>query len=87
MVGKVYQMKLGYLLLYVVDVFKTVEFYENAFGLKRLFVHESGTYAEMDTGSTKLGFVSAELAKFSVPFSQVSPKNLAPGIEVGFVTR
>ena len=53
-------MKFGYTLLYVVDVPKTVAFYETAFGLKRKFVHESG-YGEMETGATKLGFVSLGL--------------------------
>ena len=44
-------MKLGYTILYVSDVEKTVAFYEAAFGLTRRFIHEGG-YAEMDTGET-----------------------------------
>jgi catechol 2,3-dioxygenase-like lactoylglutathione lyase family enzyme len=35
-------MKLGYAIIYVPDVPASVEFFENAFGLKRRFVHESG---------------------------------------------
>lgn len=50
-------MKLGYVILYVADVGQTVDFYEAAFGLKRRFVHESGQYAELETGATALAFV------------------------------
>jgi catechol 2,3-dioxygenase-like lactoylglutathione lyase family enzyme len=49
-------MRLGYIILYVPDVTAAVEFYERAFGLGRRFVHESGEYAEMETGSTALAF-------------------------------
>lgn len=55
-------MKFGYAILYVDNVADTVTFYERAFGLKRLFVHESQSYAEMDTGATKLAFASRALA-------------------------
>lgn len=78
-------MKLGYVLLYVEDVVASVEFYERAFNLKRGFVHESQTYAEMVTGGTKLGFVANSLAAQSVAFQPITPKSPAPGIEVGFV--
>jgi lactoylglutathione lyase len=50
-------MKLGYTLLYVDDVLKTMDFYEKAFGLARGFAHEN-QYGEMVTGETKLGFVA-----------------------------
>ena len=51
------RMKLGYVIVYVADVAATVAFYERAFSLKRRFVHESGQYAEMETGATALAFV------------------------------
>ena len=35
-------MRLGYTIIYVKDVTRTVKFYEQAFGLSRRFVHESG---------------------------------------------
>ena len=53
-------MKLGYVIIYVPDVIKAVEFYEKAFGLTRKFVHESG-YAELLTGETALAFASEAL--------------------------
>ena len=60
-------MKLGYVILYVKDVLRSVAFYEEAFGLKRSFVHEAGLYAEMDTGATTLSFAAYGLAKSNLP--------------------
>ena len=79
-------MKFGYTLLYVNDVEKTVAFYELAFGLRRRFMHESG-YGEMDTGATKLGFVSHDLAKSNgVMFAESQVKGPAPAAEIAFLT-
>jgi len=55
-------MKLSYTIFYVNDVAETVDFYETAFGLSRRFIHESGDYAEMETGATTLGFAAHDLA-------------------------
>ena len=80
-------MQLGYTLLYVKDVSTTVEFYEKAFKIKRSFIHESGTYAEMNTGSTKLGFCNIDHVKnMGFAFTEVSTRVIPPGIEIGFVT-
>jgi len=49
-------MKLGYTILYVPDVAASLAFFERAFGLKRRFLHETGTYGELDTGATTLAF-------------------------------
>src|SRR5215472_6973224 len=54
-------MKLGYVIIYVPDVAATVAFYERAFGVTRRFAHESGQYAEMETGATALAFAAEEL--------------------------
>jgi catechol 2,3-dioxygenase-like lactoylglutathione lyase family enzyme len=79
-------MKLGYTLLYVEDVEKTVSFYEAAFGLKRRFVHESG-YGELETGATALGFVSLALvASHGVPVAPARLDGPAPPAEIAFVT-
>jgi catechol 2,3-dioxygenase-like lactoylglutathione lyase family enzyme len=40
-------MKLDYTILYVPDVPASLAFFEQAFGLKRKFLHESGTYGEL----------------------------------------
>ena len=54
-------MKLKYAILYVEDVPGTLAFYENAFGLRRKMLHESGDYGELDTGATSLSFSSLKL--------------------------
>jgi lactoylglutathione lyase len=58
--------RFGYTILYVHDVAASVEFYERAFGLERRLLHESGQYAELETGSTALAFAAHELAAESV---------------------
>lgn len=45
-------MKLGYTIIYVPDVAESLAFYEKAVGLPRRFLHESGSYGELDTGET-----------------------------------
>jgi lactoylglutathione lyase len=59
-------MRFGYTILYVQDVEASVEFYERAFGLERRLLHESGEYAELETGATALAFASRELAAQNV---------------------
>jgi catechol 2,3-dioxygenase-like lactoylglutathione lyase family enzyme len=80
-------MKLSYTILYVKDVLKTVAFYEEAFGLKRRFIHDSGQYAEMETGEITLSFTANNLAKSNLPegFQENSRLSLPAGIEIGFV--
>ncbi|MCH9631142.1 MAG: hypothetical protein S4CHLAM37_11600 [Chlamydiia bacterium] len=59
-------MKLGHVILYVSDVVKTVEFYEKAFGLERSFIDPTNMYAQMDTGTTALGFAKEDLASSNI---------------------
>ena len=81
-------MKLGYTILYVRDVPRSVAFYEDAFGLSRRSVHEAGMYAEMDTGSTTLSFAAYGLAKSNLPcgFQENSLANPPAGFEIAFTT-
>jgi lactoylglutathione lyase len=81
-------MKLGYVMLYVKDVPRSLAFYEDAFGLSRRFVHEAGLYAEMDTGATTLAFAAAGLAKFNLTceFRENQPDQLPAGFEIAFTT-
>ena len=60
-------MRFGYTILYVPDVVSSLEFYERAFGQERRLLHESGQYAELETGSTTLAFASHRLASANVP--------------------
>ena len=81
-------MKLGYTILYVKDVPRSVAFYEDAFGLSRRFVHEAGMYAEMDTGATTLSFAANGLAKSNLPleFRENDPSGRPAGFEIAFTT-
>ncbi|NDF50697.1 MAG: hypothetical protein EB116_11555 [Betaproteobacteria bacterium] len=50
-------MKLGDAIVYVNDMVASVSCFEQVFGLKRRFVHESG-YAALDVGEKALAFAS-----------------------------
>lgn len=81
-------MKLGYTLIYVPNVVQTVEFYERAFLLARRFVHESGQYAEMETGASTLSFASEELAQANdVAIRPNRSQDVAAGFELCFIVR
>ena len=60
-------LRFGYTILYVSDVAASLDFYERALGQRRRFVHESGQYAELDTGPTALALAARELAAANVP--------------------
>ena len=79
-------MQLGYILLYVADVSKTVPFYESAFRLTRKMVHESG-YAEMETGTTILAFVNHSAAEgLGIEFNKTTPDGPAAAFDIALVT-
>jgi lactoylglutathione lyase len=79
-------MRFGYTILYVRDVAASVELYERAFGQQRRFVHESGDYAELETGDTTLSFASHGLAKSNLPDAFRQPDGATTAFEVCFVT-
>ena len=80
-------MKLGYVIHYVPDVAATVAFYEAAFGLAPRFIHDSGTYAEMETGATALAFASeAMIDEQGANFRRTRPGDTPPGMEIALVT-
>jgi catechol 2,3-dioxygenase-like lactoylglutathione lyase family enzyme len=80
--------QLGYTILYVADVAASLAFYESAFGLKRRFLHDSGTYGELDTGATTLAFATHELGEsnFSGGHVRADTSPVPLGMEVGLVT-
>lgn len=53
-------MKFTHTSLFVKDVPQSVAFYERAFGMKKRFVHESGQFAEMESGEVVLHFAASE---------------------------
>lgn len=81
-------MKLAYTIVYVADVAASLDFYERAFGLQRRFLHESGTYGELETGATALAFCQHELARESLggAFRAADAASEPLGMEIGLVT-
>lgn len=81
-------MKFGYAIVYVPDVGASLAFFEQAFGLARRFLHESGTYGELQTGETTLSFAAHELGDLNFPGGHVHADASAQplGMEVAFVT-
>lgn len=81
-------MKLGYTILYVSDVEASLSFFEQAFGLARRFLHESGTYGELDTGATTLSFAAHALGDTNFPGGHVHADRSAQplGMEIALVT-
>lgn len=80
--------KFAYTILYVQDVTKSIEFYENAFGFTRKFVTPENDYGELLVGETTLSFASTTLAKSNLTdgFTESNLKNKPFGIEIGFTT-
>ena len=81
-------MRFGYAIAYVPDVLATLDFYERAFGLRRGYVAENQNYAELDTGTTRLAFVSESQADTLIPsgYQRNNPAADPPGFEFAFVT-
>jgi len=81
-------MKFAYTIVYVTDVSASLQFFEKAFGFSRRFLHESGTYGELDTGGTTLSFAAHELGgmNFEGGHVQAHASRQPLGMELGFVT-
>jgi uncharacterized glyoxalase superfamily protein PhnB len=60
-------MLLGWVIVYVDDPPAARDFYMRAFGLQGGFVAGSNTYAELDTGATKLAFAAYTLGDENFP--------------------
>jgi len=76
---------LRYTILYVESVAAALDFYEEAFGLKRVFLHESGDYGELATGETRLAFSSKSLMR-QLGKAPGTPDPKAPVFELAFET-
>ncbi|HWH68113.1 MAG TPA: VOC family protein [Candidatus Sulfotelmatobacter sp.] len=81
-------MKFAYTILYVRDAAQSLAFYESAFGFPRRFLHDSGMYGELETGSTTLAFAAESLARSTFPNGiQTADLSGPPAAsEVGFTT-
>jgi catechol 2,3-dioxygenase-like lactoylglutathione lyase family enzyme len=78
-------MQFGYTILYVDDVAATLDFYGKAFTLPTRFLHESGTYGELETGATALAFVSRTMMR-EIGKNAQPPVLEAPTGEIALVT-
>jgi lactoylglutathione lyase len=56
-------MQLGWVIVYVDEPPAAAEFYERTFGMRSDFVAPGGSYAQLDTGPTKLAFASYALGE------------------------
>ncbi len=74
--------RLGWVIVYVDDVAAAVDLYERAFGLERAFIDPSGTFGQMDTGSTALAFAQRALAASNLPEGFQSPDPGEPPFNV-----
>jgi lactoylglutathione lyase len=81
-------MKFGYTIIYVASVPDTLAFYQAAFGFSTRFLHESGDYGELETGSTALAFASHAMGNshFGSAWNKLDARSPPPGIELAFVT-
>lgn len=81
-------MKLGYTIVYVPDVAASLAFFERAFGLSRRFLHDSGTYGELETGATTLAFAAHALGELNFPGGHVAADTSERplGFELALVT-
>ncbi len=64
---------------------RPLSFNERAFGLSRRFLHESGSYAEMETGATALAFAHETFIRESFEFANNRLERDPAGFEVGLV--
>jgi predicted enzyme related to lactoylglutathione lyase len=78
-------MQFGYTILYVDDVSSTLDFYGKAFALPTRFLHESGSYGELETGATALAFVSRTMMREMGKNAQ-APALESPTGEIALVT-
>jgi catechol 2,3-dioxygenase-like lactoylglutathione lyase family enzyme len=57
------ELKLGWVIVYVEEPTAVSSFYADTFGLRPEFASPEGSYAQLDTGPTKLAFASYTLAE------------------------
>jgi uncharacterized glyoxalase superfamily protein PhnB len=80
--------KFKYVILYVEDVVKSMNFYHQTFDMPIKFITPEKDYGELLTGETSLSFASISLASSNIKqgflFSKSEEKPF--GIELGFTT-
>ncbi len=80
------ELKLGWVIVYVDDPAAASAFYETAFGLRTEFVAGGGTYAQLDTGPTRLAFAAYTLGDGNFPGGVQRPRDEQPAnVEIALV--
>ena len=71
-----------YVVLIVEDLDRALEFYKGVLGLR--FGHRSRSYAQFDTGATRLALYTREAMEKTLGMTLHKPAQDAPGFEIGF---
>jgi lactoylglutathione lyase len=81
------ELRLGWVIVYVDEPAQAVAFYERAFGLSGEFVAPTGTYAQLDTGPTRLAFAAYELGDGNFPggVRRAPGDGQPPNVEIALV--
>jgi lactoylglutathione lyase len=81
------QMRLGWVIVYVDEPPAAARFYERTFGLRSEFVAPGGTYAQLDTGPTKLAFAAYSLGEknFAGGVRRADADGQPPNVEITLV--
>ena len=81
-------MKFGYTIVYVPSVTEALTFYKEAFGFEIRFLHDSGQYGELETGTTVLAFASHTMGEMNLngQYQKADPNAAPLGVELAFVT-
>ena len=82
-----FEMTLGWVIVYVDDPAEASAFYERTFGLRGEFVAPGGSYAQLDTGSTKLAFAAYTLGDENFPggVRRADGEGQPPNVELALV--
>ena len=81
-------MQFNNVIIYVEDVVKTVEFYEQAFDQKIKLYYKDNIYAELNTGAVTLSFVQETYMEDNVLKFVKNRRHTSPaGFEIVFATK
>lgn len=76
--------RLAYVIVYVPEVPKSVQFYEKAFNLKLRYIDNSRKWAEFDTGSTTLAFTPEDQREVKLRGGTTPSPSPPQNVEIAF---